>query len=113
MPLVSFLRVHHHINIEPFDTITCLAIMILHTFIRNEVQKIEIILIDGTSLVHCIEQVRGDSRHPISRDELLGKFYDNSQTVLDEKTSKDIVDRIIHFEDLPDIKGLVGQLASI
>ncbi len=74
---------------------------------------IEIHLTDGSSFAHCIEQVRGDAKHPISREELLEKFYDNCGSVLDEEKSKEIAEQIIRFEDLPNIKELMGQLASV
>ena len=74
---------------------------------------IEIQLNDGTSVEYCIDQVRGDAGHPISREELLGKFFDNCHTVLSEKKSRKISELIFNFEHQRDIEDLVGHLTGI
>ncbi|MFH1123172.1 MAG: MmgE/PrpD family protein [Pseudomonadota bacterium] len=74
---------------------------------------IRVLLSDGTSLEHCIDQVRGDAGHPISREELLEKFYDNCLPVLGKEMTGKIADQVFNFEQQGDIRGFMGQLAGM
>ena len=70
---------------------------------------IGVTLNDGTIIEHRIDQVRGDADHPISRNELLKKFYDNCPALLGEEKSKTVAEQIINFEQHSSIEGFMSQ----
>ncbi len=73
---------------------------------------IRITLNDGTTLENRVAQVRGDAEHPIGREELLAKFYDNCDPVLPGQQYQAIAEQILDLEKLDDIGYLMDKLTS-
>jgi len=71
---------------------------------------ITVALNDGTILKHQIDQVRGDADHPISRNEILEKFHNNSDTHLGGRGVEQITEQIFNLEYQKNIIGLMNQL---
>ena len=63
--------------------------------------------IDGRRLERIEEHNRGSAENPMSRDELLDKFYDNAERCLPLGRAEEIVAAVECLEDLPDVRALV------
>jgi 2-methylcitrate dehydratase PrpD len=72
---------------------------------------LEITLVDGTKRFWEVPRVRGDAANPVSQDELLEKFYTNTD-FLGRDTSRGIANRILEIERLDDIGVLMADLRA-
>ena len=70
---------------------------------------IKVTLHDETTLEHHIDEVRGDAKHPINREEILGKFYNNCEGVLARRRAQQIAEQILVLEQQDNVTGLVIQ----
>ncbi len=79
-----------------------------------ESARIKIFMADGREFDKFTETASGDPRNPISRDQLLAKFWTNiefSQTITRENAQK-ILDTIDHLEELDSVRKLVKLLVA-
>ncbi|MGD8762705.1 MAG: MmgE/PrpD family protein [Desulfobacteraceae bacterium] len=75
--------------------------------------RVEVMLTDGQKLVReADERYRGGPDHPLSDDELIEKFSDCSQSILNETTRKQVIETIFGLEKLTDIRHLIDLLCS-
>jgi 2-methylcitrate dehydratase PrpD len=65
---------------------------------------VEIDLNDGTHLSERVSAVRGTSRNPMNRDEVIGKARDLIVPVLGRDTATRLTDTIFDIESLTDIR---------
>ena len=71
---------------------------------------VRVILDDGTKLEYQIDQVRGDKDHPISREEILGKFNSNCHPLLGKAKAEHIAEHVFGFEHKDNVADLINQL---
>ena len=64
----------------------------------------------GDKHEYQIDQVRGDARHPIQREELLEKFNENT-VALDRGKSKRIAEKIFEFDRLKGVAELIKEMS--
>jgi 2-methylcitrate dehydratase PrpD len=70
---------------------------------------IDVSLKNGGRVVHRVDKVRGDAFHPIKREELLEKFYGNTEALGREKAQR-IAESVFEFEQMRAIEDLMDQL---
>jgi 2-methylcitrate dehydratase PrpD len=71
---------------------------------------ITVTLKSGDRLDHRIDRVRGDSLDPVDREELIGKFHDNTAALGREKGRR-IAEGVFKFENLQGIDDLMEGLS--
>jgi 2-methylcitrate dehydratase PrpD len=79
-----------------------------------ESARIKIIMQDGREFSQFTEIARGDPRNPISRDELIAKFWTNiefSRTIT-QKNAQKALDLIENLENLDSVRKLVKLLVA-
>lgn len=67
---------------------------------------VDVVLIDDTHLRQRVDNVRGTPKNPMTRDEVVAKATDLIAPVIGETQGAKLVDSILHFEDLPDVRRL-------
>jgi 2-methylcitrate dehydratase PrpD len=78
----------------------------LERLIPKRVAIVEVTLNDGTKLTERVEAVRGTPENPMTREEVVAKARDLIAPVLgDEKCTK-LIDRMLNFENVKDIREL-------
>ncbi len=71
--------------------------------------RIEVTLTNGQKLVReADERYRGGPDHPLSDDELIEKFTDCSQSILDRATREAIIEAVFGLENLADVRQLIA-----
>jgi len=72
--------------------------------------RIEVTLTNGQKLVReADERYRGGPDHPLSDDELIEKFTDCSQSILDRATREAIIEAVFGLENLADVRQLIAR----
>ena len=75
--------------------------------------RVEVMLTDGQKLVReADERYRGGPDNPLSDDELIEKFNDCTQSILDETTREQIIETVFGLEKLTDIRHLIDLISS-
>jgi 2-methylcitrate dehydratase PrpD len=75
--------------------------------------RVEVMLTDGQKLVReADERYRGGPDNPLSDDELIEKFNDCTQSILDETTREQIIETVFGLEKLTDVRHLVNLISS-
>jgi 2-methylcitrate dehydratase PrpD len=75
--------------------------------------RIEVTLTNGQKLVReADERYRGGPDHPLSDDELIEKFTDCSQSILDRSTREAIIEAVFGLENLADVRQLIDLTAG-
>ena len=72
--------------------------------------QLAVTLVDGTRLERAVDEVIGSSTHPLSWDELAGKYRDTASRVLDEQAVERSLEGFADFESTRDVGGLVAEL---
>jgi len=67
---------------------------------------VELELNDGTRLLERVSAVRGTPRNPMSRSEVADKAHDLISPVLGREASARLIETILDFEKMTDIRGL-------
>lgn len=73
---------------------------------------VEILLDDGSTLIHHVDAVRGTAENPMTREELVAKSRDLLEPVLGSAPSKLLIASVLDLEHLPDVRQL-GSLLQI
>lgn len=75
--------------------------------------RIEVTLTNGQKLVReADERYRGGPDHPLSDDELIEKFTDCSQSILDRAIREAIIEAVFGLENLADVRQLIDLAAG-
>jgi 2-methylcitrate dehydratase PrpD len=75
--------------------------------------RIEVMLTNGQKLVReADERYRGGPHNPLSDDELIEKFIDCTQSILDRATREAIIEAVFKLEDLADVGSLIDLAAG-
>ena len=69
---------------------------------------VEIELESGEILTEVVEDAKGDATNPLSREEFEQKFIYLTSGVLAEAQAKEVIDMIMHLEDIQDIGQLIA-----
>ncbi len=67
---------------------------------------------DGRVLRHKEESTRGGADHRLSRSEIQEKFFENADPVIGRQRAQQIAMAVERFDDMPDLRELVGLLSS-
>ena len=79
---------------------------VLTKFLPVRVAIVEINLTDGTSLSERIEAVRGTSRNPMSRAEVIEKTRDLITPILGREKSERLIETVFAIETITDVRKL-------
>jgi 2-methylcitrate dehydratase PrpD len=71
---------------------------------------VEVTLTDGTKLTEHVEAVRGTPANPMSRDEVAAKARDLMTPVLGAAGSTDLIEHVLAFENVNDVRELRALL---
>jgi 2-methylcitrate dehydratase PrpD len=75
--------------------------------------RVEVLLTNGQKLVReADERYRGGPDNPLSDDELIEKFTDCTQSILDQATREAIIEAVFKLEDLVDVGSLIDLAAT-
>ena len=74
--------------------------------------KVTVTLTDGRSLKHEVTAHRGDSRNPVTPEELRGKFLALAGESLGEERARRVIESVDNLENLGDIKELTALLGK-
>jgi 2-methylcitrate dehydratase PrpD len=75
--------------------------------------RVEVMLTNGQKLVReADERYRGGPHNPLSDDELIEKFTDCTQSILDQATREAIIEAVFKLEDLADVGSLIDLAAG-
>ncbi|MDD6786259.1 MAG: hypothetical protein PUD81_08430 [Eggerthellales bacterium] len=73
--------------------------------------NVDIIMEDGTDYFARCENVLGNIYHnPMSRQQILDKFYKNVEGKISRETADKVIDMVDHLEDLASINELTALL---
>lgn len=78
----------------------------LERLMPKRVAVVEVTLTDGKVLSERVEAVRGTADNPMTRDEVVAKARDLIAPVLGAATTGKLIDRILHLEDVKDVREL-------
>lgn len=67
---------------------------------------VEVALNDGTKLTERVEAVRGAPESPMTREEVVAKARDLMTPVLGAEKCNRLIDRVLHLENVPNIRDL-------
>ena len=67
---------------------------------------VELVFKDGTRLSHKVEAVRGTSRNPMTRQEVMEKATDLMNPVLGQAKTKQLIQTVFELDALPRIQSL-------
>jgi 2-methylcitrate dehydratase PrpD len=70
---------------------------------------VEILLDDGSTLIHHVDAVRGTAENPMTHEELVAKSRDLLEPVLGPAPTKLLIASVLDLEHLPDVRQL-GRL---
>lgn len=84
----------------------------LSVFLPTRAAKVEVTLNDGTQLSKEIDAVRGTSKNPMSRDEVVAKTRDLMSSVLGASKSGELIERVFGLGQVKEIKELRPLLQS-
>jgi 2-methylcitrate dehydratase PrpD len=91
----------------------------IKAFVTDEVGRVgtyypgatvRIHLKDGTSCFTRVESRRGSPLNPLSREEVIEKFMANSSMLYDRPKADELVNAVMHLEELSDIRVLIRKL---
>jgi 2-methylcitrate dehydratase PrpD len=82
----------------------------LQKLLPARVAIVELALIEGTTLTERVEAVRGTTRNPMSRIEVIDKCRDLIEPVLGSEQGKRLIERVLAIETVKDIRGLRSLL---
>jgi len=68
---------------------------------------IKIDLRNGTSYSTKVEARKGSPLNPLSKDEVIDKFIGNSSTVFKKNRIDEMIEKVMHLDDLTDIRDLI------
>ncbi len=75
--------------------------------------RVEVMLTNGQKLVReADERYRGGPDNPLSDDELVEKFADCTQSILDQATREAVIEAVFGLDNLTEIRGLIDLIAS-
>jgi 2-methylcitrate dehydratase PrpD len=75
--------------------------------------RVEVMLTSGKKLVReADERYRGGPDNPLSDDELIDKFSDCTQSILDQATREQVIEAVFGLEKLTDVRHLVDLVAA-
>jgi 2-methylcitrate dehydratase PrpD len=66
----------------------------------------------GKSSQAIVEYPKGDPENPLTREELLDKFYSLSTKTVSLSVAKELADMVLNIENLPDIRRLTAFLSA-
>jgi 2-methylcitrate dehydratase PrpD len=72
--------------------------------------RVEINLADGRTLCASVRHAKGDSRNPLSQDEVIAKHRSIVAGIVGRQTDDAILDFILHVETKPDFTELTRVL---
>ena len=79
---------------------------------KRHAVRVEANLADGTTLTETVEQRRGSSRYPLSREEIEAKFRRLAQDVLSAKNASKLIALIDGLDDLASLQS-IGDLVAV
>jgi 2-methylcitrate dehydratase PrpD len=82
----------------------------LQKLLPARVAIVELTLTDGTTLSERVEAVRGTSRNPMSRTEVIDKCRDLIEPVLGSEQGRRLIEAALAIETVKDIRGLRSLL---
>lgn len=75
--------------------------------------RVEVMLTNGRKLVReADERYRGGPENPLSDDELIEKFTDCTQSILDQATREAVIEAVFGLENLTDVRRLIDLAAT-
>ena len=75
--------------------------------------RVEVLLTDGRKLVReADERYRGGPDNPLSDAELIEKFTDCSQSILDQAAREAVIEAVFGLEKLTDVRHLIDLAAG-
>ena len=78
----------------------------LQKLLPVRVAIVEVSLTDGTQLTQRVEAVRGTPQNPMSREEVVAKARDLMNPVLGAPASGKLIDTVLGFESVKDVREL-------
>jgi 2-methylcitrate dehydratase PrpD len=78
----------------------------LERFLPTRAAKVEVTLIDGTQLAEEVDVVRGTSKNPMTRHEIVGKARDLVAPILGAATCSKLIEKVLNLEDIKDVREL-------
>jgi 2-methylcitrate dehydratase PrpD len=78
----------------------------LERFYPQRIGVVEVTLTDGTHLTERVEAVRGTTRNPMPRDEVIAKCQDLMAPFLGAAKFKRLIDAVFDLEQFKDIRAL-------
>jgi 2-methylcitrate dehydratase PrpD len=70
------------------------------------VAVVELTLADGARLTRRVDNVRGTPENPMTHEEVVGKARDLMGPVLGAKNCANLIDKVLHLENVKDIREL-------
>ena len=67
---------------------------------------------DGSTLIKQVDHVRGSTRNPLTRDELVDKYRACAFRILNEQAMEDSIVIIENLESFRTFKDLIGVLTK-
>jgi 2-methylcitrate dehydratase PrpD len=75
--------------------------------------RVEVMLTNGRKLVReADERYRGGPDNPLSDDELVEKFTDCTQSMLNQAVREEVIEAVFGLEDLTDVRRLIDLAAT-
>jgi 2-methylcitrate dehydratase PrpD len=75
--------------------------------------RVEVKLTNGRKLVRqADERYRGGPDNPLNDDELIEKFSDCTQSILDQATREQVIEAVFGLEKLTDVRHLIALAAA-
>lgn len=71
--------------------------------------QVEVELESGEVFTEIVEDAKGDVTNPLTREELEQKFIYLTSGVLTEEQAKEVIDMVMHLEDIQDIGQLIAR----
>jgi 2-methylcitrate dehydratase PrpD len=78
----------------------------LEKLIPKRVAIVDVTLDDGTKLTERVEAVRGTPENPMSREEVVAKARDFIIPILGATKSDALIEKLLSFENVKDIREL-------
>ena len=90
------------VNLVPDDA--------LEKYLPTRAALVEVTLTDGTQLSQLVEAVRGTTKNPMARDEVVAKARDLITPVLGASACNGLIEKLLSIETLNDVRGLRSLL---
>jgi 2-methylcitrate dehydratase PrpD len=78
----------------------------LSRFLPTRAAKVQVTLADGTQLSEEVDAVRGTSKNPMTRDEVVAKARDLIAPTLGAATCSSLIEKVLDLESVKDVREL-------